>query len=283
MKKVFISHASTDAEYAKAIADTCLFAGLDKNQIFCSSIPEYGILPGNDFLESIRKELTSDVLVIFVLSRNFYASPICLCEMGATWALAKEHLPIVIPPFDFGLFSNVIPLTQWIALTDKIRLQQFIDKLVSFFDIKKPKETKPKRTSFVNIFRSLQEKGLKYLEKPTGVLLLAEFVLKNGFPKRDKDSYEFKLTVENVPENIYSVIYLLDESFEENRVVKGKRERGFKSSSRWTYGNFETFAIIESATGFLATKATIVEAFRRRYHDTDNVNIKAAIEEIARN
>ncbi|MGV6831280.1 MAG: hypothetical protein ACWA5P_06945, partial [bacterium] len=85
---------------------------LPSDKIFCTSFEGYGIDLGNNFLDAIKDELSSESLVLFVLTTNFYKSPICMCEMGATWVLSKEHIPIVVPPLDFSDVEGVIPLTQ---------------------------------------------------------------------------------------------------------------------------------------------------------------------------
>ena len=36
-----------------------------------------------------------------MLSKNFYKNPVCLNEMGVTWALKIEYGAILIPPLDF--------------------------------------------------------------------------------------------------------------------------------------------------------------------------------------
>ena len=89
----------------------------------------YGIDLGDNFLDALKAQLRNlDALVLFVLTKRFYASPISLCEMGATWVLAKEHIPILVPPFDFDDVKGVIPLTQGFKLNDALKLNLFKTK-----------------------------------------------------------------------------------------------------------------------------------------------------------
>jgi hypothetical protein len=68
--------------------------------------------------------VNNDVLVLFVLTHHFYAIPICLCEMGATWVLAREHIPVLVPTFEFSDVKGAIPLTQGFMLNDALRLNR---------------------------------------------------------------------------------------------------------------------------------------------------------------
>ena len=77
------------------------------------------------------KRYGPDILGKRHLSKNFYTSPVCLCEMGATWVLTKNHIPILIPPFDFDDVKGVIPLTEGLKINDKLKLNVFKEKIES--------------------------------------------------------------------------------------------------------------------------------------------------------
>lgn len=131
-KKVFISHASADATIVDELIDILKLIGLRQDQIFCTSIKGYGIPLGENFLDRLKAELNDDVLVLFVLSDNFYRRAICIAEMGAAWALTKQHVPLIVPPFTFDMIKGVIPLTQGMVINDKHdinALSQLVEKL----------------------------------------------------------------------------------------------------------------------------------------------------------
>ena len=138
ISKVFISHASNDSEIVEEVIEILESVGLDSNQIFCTSFEGYGIELGDNFLDAIKDELSSDCLVIFLLSKSFYESPVCLCEMGATWVLAKEHIPVLVPPLDFTDIKGVIPLTQGFKINEPLKLNIFKDKIEKTFSISNP-------------------------------------------------------------------------------------------------------------------------------------------------
>ncbi len=135
INKIFISHSSSDKIFVEEIIDLIETIGLSSTQIFCSSFDGYGIDLGEDFLDRIKDELNENILVLFVLSNNFYSSPVCLCEMGATWIKTNEHIPILIPPFNYKDVKGVIPLTQGFKINESLKLNLFKEKLEKLFNL----------------------------------------------------------------------------------------------------------------------------------------------------
>ena len=130
-----ISHSSKDKKIVEELIDIVESIGVTPTQIFCSSFDGYGVPLGTNFLEIIKSEISKNVLVLFVLSKNFYESPVSLCEMGATWVLAKDHIPIIVPPFSFSQIEGVIPLTQGLPINDELKLNLLRDKLIDNFKL----------------------------------------------------------------------------------------------------------------------------------------------------
>lgn len=135
LSKIFISHSKKDKNIVEEIIDGLFLIGVESKQIFCTSIAGYGIELGEDFLERIKNELNGEVLVIFVLTENYYSSPVCLCEMGATWVQTKYHIPFVVPPFSFEDIKGVIPNTQGLKITDKFGWNSLKTKLEEKLEI----------------------------------------------------------------------------------------------------------------------------------------------------
>jgi hypothetical protein len=136
ISRLFISHAAEDKSIVAELIELLETIGLTHEQIFCSSFPGYGIELGRNFLDAIKDELlNAETLVTFVLSHRFYASPMCLCEMGATWALTKKHIPILIPPFDFADVKGAIPLTEGFRINDALKLNLFKSKIEESFKL----------------------------------------------------------------------------------------------------------------------------------------------------
>lgn len=135
-RQVFISHASKDVKIVEDLIDLLEGIGLKHDQIFCSSVAGYGVALGENFLDAIKDRLTGkDALILFVITKEFFDSPISLCEMGAGWVLAREHIPVIVPPFEFRDMKGVIPLTQGFVLTDPLKLNELKEKIEQVFGL----------------------------------------------------------------------------------------------------------------------------------------------------
>lgn len=136
LSKVFISHASKDKKIVEEVIELLETIGLSNQQIFCSSFEGYGIDLGENFLDRIKAELNENVLVIFILTHEFYQSPVCLCEMGASWVKTNDHIPIIVPPLDYKDVKGVIPLTQGLKITEALKFNLLKQKLEKSFQLK---------------------------------------------------------------------------------------------------------------------------------------------------
>ena len=133
--KIFISHSSLDKYFVEEMIDILETIGIKSHQIFCTSFAGYGAEFGENFLTRIKDELDDNVLVIFILSDNFYESPVCLCEMGATWMRTNHHIPVLMPKFEFNRIRGVIPNTHGFKIDDKDALNQLKVQLEQIFNI----------------------------------------------------------------------------------------------------------------------------------------------------
>lgn len=135
IQKVFISHSIKDKDIVIEFVDLLESIGMQSTQIFCTSVDEYSIPIGDNYLDALKNEIKSNTLVIFVMSQNFSDSSICLCEMGAAWALSKRHVPVLIPPFDYKDMEGVIPLTQGLKINESAKLNILKEQLENLFNL----------------------------------------------------------------------------------------------------------------------------------------------------
>ncbi|MFA8299724.1 MAG: toll/interleukin-1 receptor domain-containing protein [Hyphomicrobiales bacterium] len=135
VKKIFISHSSKDKDIVKYIIKLLRAMNVRPNQIFCTSFDGYGIELGEDYLKRLKTELNDEILVLFILSENFYKSEISLCEMGATWVKTNQHIPILIPPFDFKDMKGVIPTTQGMKIDDGRKVNSLKSKIKKYLSL----------------------------------------------------------------------------------------------------------------------------------------------------
>ncbi|MFA7222788.1 MAG: toll/interleukin-1 receptor domain-containing protein [Bacilli bacterium] len=151
-KRVFISHSSLDKKFVEKIIDTLEVIGVSSENIFCSSFEGYGVELGANFLDVIKEELSGNVLVIFILSTNFYSSIVSICEMGATWVKTNQHIPILIPPFDYKDIEGVIPNTHGMKINERDKFNSLKERVEIFFELKTIKENiwERKRDKIIN-------------------------------------------------------------------------------------------------------------------------------------
>lgn len=142
-KKLFISHSEKDKPYISAIVDLLVSMGLTQEEVFCSSIPGFGIGYGEDIYKYLKDQFMNyDLHVLFILSDNYYKSAACLNEMGAAWVLQKKYDSILLPGFEFAEINGAVdPRKKAMKLEGdsaelKNSLKQFADDLTREFGLK---------------------------------------------------------------------------------------------------------------------------------------------------
>lgn len=139
--KIFISHASADKQLVTAFVELLEGLGIAPDQIFYSSLKEYGVPMGEDIFEYLRYELLGNkVYVIFFLSDAYYQSVACLNEMGAAWILRSDYLTVLQPGFEFREIKGAVnPRRTVLDLNIDCResLNEFFEKLKMMFSLKK--------------------------------------------------------------------------------------------------------------------------------------------------
>lgn len=107
--KIFISHSSKDLVYVKLLVRLFESIGLGTDNMFCSSVNGYNIAEGKNILDCLKEQFQSyNLRVVFVLSENYYNSPVSLNEMGAAWVLQQQYTTILLPHFDYNSIKGVI-------------------------------------------------------------------------------------------------------------------------------------------------------------------------------
>lgn len=130
MGKVFISHASADETLVRLVQEFLIGGiGLRHDEIFCTSVKGSGIPAGADFKEYMRQQLEGCDTVLALISPNYYNSPFCMAELGATWMLAKNFIPILIPPVDYKDLRGTLPGLQCLKILDDSTPDELHDRL----------------------------------------------------------------------------------------------------------------------------------------------------------
>lgn len=165
-KKIFVSHCSKDRLITDKVVDLLKIIGVKDTQIYYSSYDETGADYLEDCLDRIKKEFEeNELMVLFMISRNFYKSKVCLAEMGATWVTSFErYIPILLPPLEYRDIDGVIKSTQnGILLSSnevKIKLGQFKEKVEDYLGIEdkvSSSEWDRARDNFIERIQELQK------------------------------------------------------------------------------------------------------------------------------
>ncbi|MFJ8521380.1 toll/interleukin-1 receptor domain-containing protein [Bacillus cereus] len=163
IKKIFISHASRDKEYVKALVNLLNSIGVPKksDSIFCSSLPEYDIPHGEDIYDYLKNELNNNkTMVLFVLSDNYYQSAPCLNEMGAAWITSKKCSSVLTPNFDFKKIEGAIDPTQIsFRMNNSNGLDKFRDYIIESLELDAPgyKLWQSDRDDYLNTIKQLSD------------------------------------------------------------------------------------------------------------------------------
>lgn len=149
--KIFISHSSDNIKYVQAFVELLEDIGIQKNQLFCSSLVEYGIPLNEDIYEYLKKQFEEYALqVIFVLSDEYYKSAACLNEMGAVWVLQSSYSTILLPKFEFKDVRGAINPNRISIKLDSpevsARLNELKDNMVKIFNLPPISQTKWERS-----------------------------------------------------------------------------------------------------------------------------------------
>ena len=95
MSCIFISHRTTDSDIADMLLDFLVATGIDRNKVFCSS------LPGNEVKKKISTEIKSaikeSIVNIAILSKDYNKSAYCLNEAGILWFQDVPTIVIALP------------------------------------------------------------------------------------------------------------------------------------------------------------------------------------------
>lgn len=161
--KIFISHASSDLKYVEPFVELLADIGLTNDNLFCSSVPDYAIPLNQDIYDYLASLFCNYKLyVVFMLSNNYYESPVCLNEMGAAWVLKSEYTSILLPRFEYREIKGAVnPNKIGMKLDDeeellKKRLGELKNLISKEFGISVPDmRWEKKRNDFIEVIKSI--------------------------------------------------------------------------------------------------------------------------------
>lgn len=155
--RIFISHSSKDSEIAIILSD--FLSSISSNvSVFCTSISGH-ISVGQDFVETINKNLTGCDAFIPLLSDNYYKSRYCMIELGFAYSFLSGHhdirdnymFPIAIPPIkkDEALSSTPLARIQVCSINTRDDIKSLVDAICESKGIRADKGINQKIHSFI--------------------------------------------------------------------------------------------------------------------------------------
>ena len=161
--KIFISYSDSNK---KAVVEFVYFLqdlSIPVKNIICTALPYCGVPIGMDIYEYLRRQFTDyNLYVIYMLSNEYYSSPMCLNEMGAAWVLHKEYLSILLPGFDSNAMKGVVsPRELYLKINPrkeddefKYRLREIYERMMEMFNLDQlpPEAWERKRDKFYQDF-----------------------------------------------------------------------------------------------------------------------------------
>ena len=136
--KLFISHSHEDKALANALITFITNGiGVEHNQIFCSSSPDKGVPLGFNFNDFILKELKDgEVQVIALITNNYFNSKYCLYELGASWGLTRNTIPILGPRMKHANMDGFLASTIAVSISKEEDIHKLVDDLKKKFSTK---------------------------------------------------------------------------------------------------------------------------------------------------
>lgn len=101
IKKIFLSHRSTDKKYADALERLIVGLGVKNDQLIYTSHPLHKIPLGKKIYDYLRENINDQIFMIILWSNEYLDSPACLSEMGAAWVTQTDYIGIYCPEFSF--------------------------------------------------------------------------------------------------------------------------------------------------------------------------------------
>ena len=152
--RIFISHSSRNIEIVEHFCAALGSLGVDKNSIFCSSIPGQGVSNGEKLNDGIHKAIATSELLVYFISYDFINSPYCVEELGIGWYLSQEKKAecyyLLVPDVEFseigGFINSKIDKFTVIDMSHKDDFGLLLENICEKMGIEPPKHS-----TFLNI------------------------------------------------------------------------------------------------------------------------------------
>ncbi len=134
---LFISHATSDAEFANAVQQEVEKVFANGVAVFCTSSPG-AISVGSDWLSNIEQKLDNAKAVIAIITPTSIERPWLWFEVGATWSRGRTGecriYPLCAPEIDLSSLPAPLNRLQALSMRRAQDLRLLFEALISQFD-----------------------------------------------------------------------------------------------------------------------------------------------------
>lgn len=136
-KRIFISHSSKDKQIVSNFIDhiLCLGIGINRNDIFCTSIEDIAIRNGDDIRAHIQENIRCADFSFLLISDNYKSSEICLNEMGAVWAYDSNVRLFLLPDTTFNSIGWLCDSLKANKITDTVALDLLYREIQEYYSL----------------------------------------------------------------------------------------------------------------------------------------------------
>ena len=133
---LFISHATSDAEFANAVQQEIEKVFANGINVFCTSSP--GVIPaGTDWLSGIEKTLEVAQAIIAIVTPVSIERPWLWFEIGATWSKGRSGeckiYPLCAPEIKLSNLPSPLDRLQALSMGKAVDLKVLFEALISQF------------------------------------------------------------------------------------------------------------------------------------------------------
>jgi len=133
---LFISHATTDGEFADTVKQEIDKVFANGIAVYCTSSPG-AIPPGQDWLEDIENKLNLAKAIIIIITPISIERPWLWFELGANWMKGKKGgcriYPLCAPEIDIANLPPPLDRLQTLSLGKAADLKLLFDELIKQF------------------------------------------------------------------------------------------------------------------------------------------------------
>lgn len=133
---LFISHASSDGEFATVLQAEITKVFADGVNVFCTSSPG-AIGASTDWLATIEEKLSTSQAVIAIITPLSIERPWLWFEVGASWLRARNDqlaiYPLCAPEIDFSELPSPLDRLQALSMGKAIDLKLLFEGLIKQF------------------------------------------------------------------------------------------------------------------------------------------------------